>query len=110
MTTVITEFDEASFNRLPSIEKVDRLRRESGALARATAVFAPIFTAYAMERSWALCVLHNHWTLQPSERPIQRASAGVVAREFATRPSRGDMSVGMWPSVLAVDLARLSLQ
>lgn len=94
-------FDHTLFNHLPPIELADESMRETGKLALALRVLAPLFVENGLCDSWGIAILHKHWRTQPAEIPIQEIVRRDDGRDLITRP-RTSFREPYWPSVLQV--------
>jgi hypothetical protein len=95
-------YDANRFNDLPSIERADWVMRETGLLDRAFSELGPIFVAHGLEQHWGIGLLHNHWSVNDGEFPLQQVFSTVEGNEYITLP-KPTHRIGRecWPSVLA---------
>lgn len=95
-------YKSSRFNRLLPIEVADRQMRSAGSLKLALDLLGPVFVQHQVHNAWGLSLLHNHWTVQDGELPIQDASRAESPREFETLPRTTVFEKTFWPSILAV--------
>jgi hypothetical protein len=99
-------YQQSRFNDLLSIEIADQQRKSSNSLERALQLLGPIFARHEMQNTWGLSLLHNHWTVEDGELPIQDITEDQSPRVLETLPRTATFEKDFWPSIFAVSDGR----
>ena len=103
MKSSIIPFKQSVFNNLPSIEVANENVQVSNKLNRALKVLGPIFLKHNMFNTWGISLLHKHFVIDNTEKPIQDIYTEEKRKTFVTIPRTNSFIKEYFPSVYKLE-------